>query len=366
LIGYVGAIIGVRAIRTSPLLRSGWTNFLINFALVMLITRLVLVGGFVVINGLWALYLWLVGFSQSTDSGQLIPIWISWLPVMFAGVPLIAMTYGILFGKYRHVIERVTISFDDLPAGLDGFRFVQISDIHSGSWDSISRVSAAVSKIQRLEPEMIVFTGDLVNSDKDEIDPFIDIFCDLYAPLGKYAILGNHDYYGQPRESELRPAYYLDFFKKYEQMGWDLLLDQSRTVQRNGDSLKLVGVENWGDGAYFPKRGDLDRALSDVDDREWCLLLSHDPTHWEQKVVSHPRHIPLTLSGHTHGMQFGINLPFLKWSPVQYRYKRWMGLYEEDEQYLYVNRGFGYLGFHGRVGMWPEITEITLRRKPLS
>jgi len=252
--------------------------------------------------------------------------------------------------------------FPDLPQAFDGFKIVQISDVHSGSWDSVKQVQRGINIIAGQQADMIVFTGDMVNTNKDEIDPYIHLFAELEAPFGKYAILGNHDYYGQPREANLRPAYYEDFFHKFKQMGWDLILNDNRTISKEEESIKLLGVENWGEGRYFPKRGDLDQALQGVSKDDFTVLLSHDPTHWDHHVKGHDKHIHLTLSGHTHGMQFGINLKWLKWSPVQYRYKKWIGTYEERGQKLYINRGFGYLAFPGRVGMWPEITVITLKR----
>jgi predicted MPP superfamily phosphohydrolase len=216
--------------------------------------------------------------------------------------------------------------------------------------------------IQDQKPDMILFTGDLVNQDKDEINPYISLFGKLVAPFGKYAVLGNHDYYGQPSNKSERKAYWDDFFEKYKEMGFDLIMNDHRYINKENQRIALIGVENWGGGRWFPKKGDLDKALNGVSTEEFCLLMSHDPTHWDEKVLPHERHIDLTLSGHTHGMQFGINLKGLRWSPVKYRYKKWIGLHEEKGQKLYINRGFGFLGFPGRVGMWPEITIITLEK----
>jgi len=259
-------------------------------------------------------------------------------------------------------LEEVDVSFKDLPEVFDGFRILHITDIHSGTWDSVQGVEKGIRLIEEQEADMIVFTGDLVNTNKDEINPFIHLFKRLNAPCGKYAILGNHDYYGQPRDRALRKAYYDDFFSKYKEMGFDLILNDSREIRKRDDSFQLVGVENWGSGRFFPKKGDLDIATNNIGKDDFTILLSHDPSHWDLKALDHPQHYHLTLSGHTHGMQFGINLPFFKWSPVQYRYKRWMGLYHEAGQYLYVNRGFGILGFPGRVGMSPEVAVIHLRK----
>ncbi|MFT4565200.1 MAG: putative MPP superfamily phosphohydrolase [Saprospiraceae bacterium] len=282
--------------------------------------------------------------------------------LILIGLLFISLVHGFFYGKYRYKVEEVDFSFSNLPEAFDGFRLVQISDIHSGTWDNLSKVDRGVQMIQDQEADMIVFTGDLVNSDKEEINPFMPLFAKLNAPHGKYAILGNHDYYGQPRDADLRPAYYEDFFKKYETMGWDLLRNEHRIIRKNGSKLILAGVENWGEGRYFPKRGDLDVTLDGVGASDFCIMLSHDPSHWSHHILNFKKQIDLTLSGHTHGMQFGINLSWLRWSPIKWRYKNWIGRYEENQRQLYVNRGFGVLGFSGRVGMWPEITVITLRK----
>jgi len=297
-----------------------------------------------------------VGWVDHSDSALLIVFGVSILPFL-------AMIYGIIWGKYRYVVEHVTVDYESLPDSFDGLKIVQISDVHSGTWDSLKGVERGIRLIEEQEPDVIVFTGDLVNADKDEIDPFMHLFARLSAPKGKFAVLGNHDYYGQPRDKSQRQAYYDDFFAKYKKMGFDLILNDSRIITKGSDEINLIGVENWGSGRYFPKRGDLDLATQKVKNGAFSILLSHDPSHWTLKVQPHTHHFHLTLSGHTHGRQFGINLPFFKWSPVQYRYKQWMGLYEQAGQYLYVNRGFGLLAYPGRVGMSPEVTLITLRSR---
>ena len=281
------------------------------------------------------------------------------------GALVVSLIYGFFVGKYRYKVEQVDLSFDDLPSAFDGFRIVQISDIHSGTWNDISKVARGVQMIQDQEADMIVFTGDLVNSDKEEINPFIPLFAKLSAKHGKYAILGNHDYYGQPRDSAFRPAYYEDFFMKYDAMGWDLLRNEHRIIRKDGSHLILAGVENWGEGKYFPKRGDLGATLDGVGEEDFCIMLSHDPSHWSHHILEFKKHIALTLSGHTHGMQFGINFSWLRWSPIKWRYKNWIGRYVENGKQLYVNRGFGVLGFSGRVGMWPEITVLTLQKSKM-
>lgn len=288
-------------------------------------------------------------------------LWVM-IPLILSLLILILMMYGTLFGKYNFKVERLTITLQNLPSEFDGFRLLQLSDIHSGTWDSIKGVEKGINMVIEEAADVVLFTGDLVNTSKEEINPFIELFAKVDPPFGKYAVLGNHDYYGQPRDGSKRQEYYDDFFSKYVRMGFDLILNDSRKIKKGDDLIQLIGVENWGNGRFFPKRGDLSLATANCTDGLTTILLSHDPTHWEEKALQFPFHFDLTLSGHTHGMQFGINLPFLKWSPVQFRYKRWMGLYKEMNQYLYVNRGFGLLAFPGRVGMTPEITVITLKK----
>lgn len=270
------------------------------------------------------------------------------------------MIYGVTLGKSNYKIEKINLGFPNLPKLFDGFKIVQISDIHAGSYDNDKGLLKGINLINKQDPDIILFTGDLVNDHKDEINPYIKTLKNLKSKYGTFAVLGNHDYYGAYRQSD-KEAYWKDFFVKYEAMGFTLLNNQNRSIAIQDNHIKIVGVENWGNANWTPKRGDLDEALQGVTSDDFCVLITHDPSHWEYKVLSHKRKIDLSLAGHTHGFQFGINLPFFKWSPAKYRYPRWMGLYHEDEQYLYVNRGFGYLAFPGRVGMRPEITVLTLK-----
>lgn len=279
-----------------------------------------------------------------------------------AAIPFSTMLYGITKGKYAYTVNKVKLAFSDLPPAFEGFKIVQISDIHAGSLDSKSGVAKGVRMINEQDADVVVFTGDLVNSDKNEVDEYIDVFKEIKAKHGKFSVLGNHDYYGEPDNAEAKGVYWTDFYKKYQAMGFKLLNNENTFIERDGERICLMGVENWGRGRWFPKKGDIDKALVNSTSDEFCVLLSHDPTHWDEKVIPHQKHIHLTLSGHTHGFQFGINMPGFKWSPAQYRYDKWMGLYEEAKQYLYINRGFGFLAFPGRIGMWPEITVIELNR----
>jgi len=282
-----------------------------------------------------------------------------------AAVPFFSILYGITKGKYRYTVEKIIIESADLPIEFDGFSLVQISDIHAGSFDNKEKVMAGIQKINDLNADVVCFTGDLVNSEKEEILPYIEVFGKIQANMGKFAVLGNHDYYGTYNRNDAvaTKAYYDDFFLSYDKMGFQLLNNRHISLTRGNAEIRLIGVENWGAGRWFPKNGDLDLASRGLKNGDFSILLSHDPPHWDQKVISHSHHVHLTLSGHTHGFQFGFQMPGFKWSPAQYRYRHWAGLYQENDKYLYVNRGFGFLGFPGRVGMWPEITHFTFRRK---
>lgn len=282
---------------------------------------------------------------------------------VLAGIPFFSMLYGITKGKYQYTVQKTVLSFKNLPKAFDGFKIVQISDIHSGSFDSIEKVRTGIDKINELDADIVCVTGDLVNSEKEEIDPYIDIFSEIKAKYGKFATLGNHDYYGSydRNDAAAEKEYFEDFFVRFKKMGLDLLNNENRKISIGDASIHIVGVENWGAGHWFPKKGDLGQATKGIRDDNFKLLMSHDPTHWDEKVLNFPMKMDLTLSGHTHGFQFGFQMPGFKWSPAKYRYPKWLGLYQEKDQYLYVNRGFGFLGFPGRVGMWPEITLIELR-----
>lgn len=351
--------------------RLPWTNVLLAFVFAGFVLKFLLAGLFLlqdstrVLQSIWNFGKQLVS-SSHVEKGALLPGRRKAMTAVLAGVasiPFLALLYGATRGKYKFQVDQLNLSFDDLPKAFDGFKIVQISDIHSGSYDSVEQVLRGVEMINALKPDLVVFTGDLVNIEKDEIDPYIETFSRVQSTYGNYSITGNHDYIGVRRaDPNLRQSYWQDFMDKHKQMGFELLMNENRQIEREGSSLRLVGVENWGRGP-FPKNGDLNRALEGVASDEFTVLLSHDPTHWDDHTLKHDKKVHLTLSGHTHGMQFGIDALGIKWSPIKMRYKKWAGLYEELDQYLYVNRGFGFLGYPGRVGMWPEITEITLRAK---
>jgi len=291
---------------------------------------------------------------------------ISKIALGLAAIPFLGILDGIWKGRYRYRVISHTLEYEDLPDAFDGFTITQISDIHSGSFDNQEKVQYGVDMVTELGADAIVFTGDMVNNIADEAEPWIPIFQRLKGKFGIFSILGNHDYgdYWKFPTSEEKVSN-LDRLKEiHKEMGMDLLLNESRYFERNGQRIYLAGVENWGLPPFKPY-GDLDKALEQIPEEAFTVLLSHDPSHFDAKVKQHPKKVHLTLSGHTHGMQFGIEIPgCIKWSPVKWKYPKWAGIYrEEDGKVLHVNRGFGYLAFPGRVGMWPEITHITLKKK---
>ncbi|RMG66583.1 MAG: metallophosphoesterase [Bacteroidetes bacterium] len=306
------------------------------------------------------------GQKAGTEKPPLVPSrrrFLGQAGVLVGGSPFLSILYGITRGKYDFRVRKLTLDLPNLPEAFDGFRLLQLSDIHSGSFDDAEAVARGVALAQAQGADLIVFTGDLVNNIADEIEPWVETFAQLSAPFGVYSTTGNHDYgeYSSWPSEEAKKANFQRLLAAHGRMGWRLLMNEHVKLEKDGQSIDLAGVENWG-LPPFPQAGDLNRAL-DGAESPFRILLSHDPSHWDEQVRQHPAGVDLTLSGHTHGMQFGVEIPGWKWSPVKYRYPRWAGLYEEAGRYLYVNRGFGFIGFPGRVGIWPEITVLTLRRK---
>ncbi len=289
---------------------------------------------------------------------------ISQIALGFAAIPFASFIYGIIKGRYNYKVLKYELSFADLPAAFDGFTITQISDIHSGSFRNKEKIQYGVDLINQQKPDLLLFTGDLVNNKATEMTSWIDIFGALKAPFGKYAILGNHDYgdYVKWNSDEEKKQNFRDVKNIHPKIGFDLLLNEHRYIEKDGQKIALVGVENWGKG--FNQAGDLEKASAKIKKNDFKILMSHDPSHWEYKVKKDDFNYQLTLSGHTHGLQMGIEIPgFFRWSPSQYIYKQWAGLYQEFGRYINVNRGFGYHAFPGRVGIWPEITVITLIKK---
>ena len=288
-------------------------------------------------------------------------VFLSWMGFAVGGGIFGSLLWG--FGnKYKYKLERVKLSFNNLPGAFRGMKIVHISDIHSGSFTDRKAVEKGIQKILDEKPDLILFTGDLVNDHADEMKEYTEVFSRLKAPLGVFSSLGNHDY-GDYRQwsSEKEKSENLARLKQiHADMGWRLLMNEHLPLQKNGEQIAILGIENWSAKGNFTKYGKMADAYSGTDKYPFKILLSHDPSHWEAEVREKYKDVDLMLSGHTHGMQFGVEIPGFRWSPVQYVYKQWAGLYEKDNQKLYVNRGFGFIGYPGRVGILPEITVIEL------
>lgn len=277
-------------------------------------------------------------------------------------LPLISLGYGIVSGAYDYQIERRTLYLPNLPKKFDGIRLAQISDIHSGSFYNKKAVLGGVEMLMREKADFIFFTGDLVNNQSKEMLDYQDIFAKVKAPLGVYSSLGNHDYgdYHKWDSPQAKQKNLNDLVTTHKNMGWDLIRNSNRRLKVDGEEIGILGVENWGSFSRFPKYGRVDLALQNTDDLPVKLLLSHDPSHWRAQVLNY-KQVDMMFSGHTHGMQFGVKTPDFQWSPIEYVYKEWSGFYREGKQQLYVNTGYGFLGYPGRVGILPEITIFTLK-----
>ena len=289
---------------------------------------------------------------------------VSQVALGLAAIPFSSLLYGMYQGKYNFRVLKYVLHFEDLPEAFDGYKITQISDIHSGSFDDKEKIEYAINLINEQKSDVLMFTGDMVNNKASEMRPWKETFGRLKAKDGKFSVLGNHDYgdYVDWESAEAKQKNLEELIGIQKEIGFDLLLNESRYLEKEGQRLALIGVENWGKGG-FKKAGDLKKATSQIQPDDFKILLTHDPSHWEAEVLKDPKHFHLTLSGHTHGMQFGIEIPgWVKWSPAKWRYKHWAGIYKEMGQYINVNRGFGYLGYPGRVGIWPEITVIELKK----
>jgi predicted MPP superfamily phosphohydrolase len=325
---------------------------------------------FILVDDIRRMIQWIAGklFYRNTEGedisggGITRSVFLSWLGLGVGGGLFGSLIYG--FGnKYRYDIRRVKLAYDNLPAGFKGIKILHISDIHSGSFTDKNAVNHGVLEILQEKADLILFTGDLVNDKAVEMDNYIDVFSQLKAPMGVYSTLGNHDYgdYVTWPSQGISKTQNLDSLKKvHARMGWRLLMNEHVVLEKNGDQIALLGIENWSAKANFPKHGRMDLAHPGTEKYPFKILMSHDPSHWDAEIRSKYSDVDLMLSGHTHGMQFGIELPGFRWSPVQYVYKQWAGLYEDVKQKLYVNRGFGFIGYPGRVGILPEITVIEL------
>ena len=298
---------------------------------------------------------------MNTEKGIPRSTFLSWLGVGLSSTLFFSLLYG--FGnKYNYKLVKKKISLKGLPLAFKGFKIIHISDIHSGSLKDKAAVLKGVELIEKQNADIVLFTGDLVNDRATEMHNWMDVFGKINAPQGVYSTLGNHDYGDYVKwDTVEEKKQNLEALKQvHHDLGWRLLMNENISIEKNGEKIKIVGIENWGAKARFPKYGKMDLAMQGVSNDDVAILLSHDPSHWEAEVIPKYSNVQLTLSGHTHGMQFGLENPYFKWSPVQWVYKQWAGIYDNKDQQLYVNRGFGFLGYPGRVGILPEITLIEL------
>ncbi|MFN7675004.1 metallophosphoesterase [Flavobacterium sp.] len=306
-------------------------------------------------------------FMGDNDNGNFLPSrrkFVSQVALVIAAIPFTSLIYGMTKGKYNFRVLKQTLFFPDLPDDFDGFTITQISDVHSGSFDDSEKIQHAIDLINENKTDLMLFTGDIVNTHATEMHPWIEIFNKMdNHKFGKYAVLGNHDYgeYVEWPSQASKDENFEAIKALYGQIGFDLLLNQHKKIKKGESEIAIVGVENW--GKNFKQAGDLNKASQGLTKEDFKILMSHDPSHWEYEVKHDDKHFQLTLSGHTHGLQFGIEIPgIISWSPVQYVYKQWAGLYENLGRYIYVNRGLGFHAYPGRVGIWPEITVFELKK----
>jgi predicted MPP superfamily phosphohydrolase len=291
--------------------------------------------------------------------------YMSYGALIIGAIPVLSLTYGMVRNPYRYQLRKTKIPIRNLHADLQGLKIIQISDLHSGSFLMREPVERSIEIINAEQPDIVFFTGDLVNALATEMEPFLEMFRKIKAPLGVYSILGNHDYgdYHNWKTQAEKIQNFEDIKRNHELLGWKLMLNVHERIVVKDTFFNVIGVENYSANLRFPKYGDLQKATAGMQKDTFNVLLSHDPSHWQDQVMKDYPEIQLTLSGHTHGFQFGVDIPgFMKWSPIQYVYPQWAGLYEDRAQYLYVNRGLGYLGYPGRVGILPEITLLTLEQ----
>ncbi|PTM11403.1 MAG: phosphoesterase [Bacteroidetes bacterium] len=343
-------------------------NFAIGFFLTLYIPKIVIMlmmFGEDILRVPQAMYQYFStgGSSESTNYMPSRRVFVSKLALGIAAIPFVSFLYGMYHGRYNFKVLKYTLHFEDLPEAFDGYKITQISDLHIGSFDNKEKVEYAIDLINEQASDALLFTGDMVNNRADEMLSWKDSFAKLNAKDGMYSILGNHDYgdYVNWDSEELKTQNLKNLEQVQKEIGFDLLRNESRFIEKNGQRIAIVGVENWGKG--FKQKGDLKKASEAIEANDFKILMSHDPSHWEYEVIDDDYHYHLTLSGHTHGMQFGIEVPgWIKWSPVKWRYKYWAGIYEQKQQLINVNRGFGVLAYPGRVGIWPEITVIELKK----
>jgi len=363
-------VIGLMAFVQPPPLWSTAMRFVFAVSFMLIICK-ILGSSFLLIDDIVRGLRWMAGLFGSREAelaestnGITRVKFLSQLAIAFTAVPFVGFFYGMVRGAYKYRVHRVKVPSANLPASFDGFRIIQLSDIHTGSFLDNSALTKAFDIVMGEKADLILFTGDLVNNVADETKGFEQVFAKLKAPYGVYSVLGNHDYgdYVEWESAEAKRANLNRLKQVQHEAGWRLLMNEHVALEKDGEKIALMGIENWGGKMHFPKYGRLDKAHQGTDSFPFKILLSHDPSHWEKEVSHKYKDIDLTLSGHTHGMQMGIEIPGIKWSPVKWFYRYWAGLYKMDNQHLYVNRGLGFLGYPGRLGIWPEITVLELKK----
>ncbi|MEN0002954.1 MAG: metallophosphoesterase [Bacteroidota bacterium] len=341
-----------------------WFTFGRTFIFIAYLSKM-LIAPFLLIDDVRRLVLYIMSkASEGTAFNASRSRFLSQAGLLIGSIPFLSLTYGIIRNPYRYKLFHSEVPIKGLPAELEGLRIVQISDIHSGSFTLKEPVKNAIDLINAQQPDLVFFTGDMVNTVADEMDDYKDVFNKIEAKYGVYSVLGNHDYgdyYRWPNQ-EAKKANLDKLFQTHKDLGWNLLLNAHELLDINDQKVAVIGVENYSAHPRFPKYGDLAKAYNGTEAAQLKLLLSHDPSHWKDQVTTDYKDIDITFSGHTHGMQFGIEIPgWFKWSPIKYVYKQWAGLYQQEGQYLYVNRGLGFLGYPGRVGILPEVTFLELK-----
>lgn len=352
-----------------------WNGFfrILSAACIILVVCKLLGDVFFLLDDIIRLFRWIFSLFRSksvevTEAATKISRlkFLTGLAVTFTVIPAIGFLYGVVRGAYRYKVHNVKVPSPNIPEEFNGFKIVQLSDIHTGSFMDNSALNRAFDIVMEQKADLILFTGDLVNNKAEETTGFEKVYEKLKAPHGVYSVLGNHDYgdyVPEWREDRVAKAKNLEELKQVQKnAGWRLLMNEHVAIDKNGQKIALIGIENWGAKIGFPQYGKMNLAHKDTSEYPFKILMSHDPSHWDNQVLTDYPDVDLTLSGHTHGMQLGIEIPGFKWSPVKYIYKNWAGLYKSGQQFLYVNRGLGFLGYPGRLGIWPEITVIELQK----
>lgn len=363
-------LVGLVSLFYPPPNWNGFFRFVSSAVIILLICKLV-GSTFLLLDDILRLFRWIFSLfahkkDEVVDAAKGISRlkFFSQLAVTFTVIPAVGLIYGMVRGAYKYRVHKVKVPSPNLPEEFNGFKIVQLSDIHTGSFVNDHALTKAFEIVMQQNADLILFTGDLVNNESKEVEGYEHLFKQLKAPHGVYSVLGNHDYgdYVEWGSKELKKQNLEKLKTLQKEFGWKLMMNEHVPIEKDGASIGLIGIENWGGNMRFPRYGKMKEAYEGAENYPFKILMSHDPSHWDMQVVLEYPEIDLTLSGHTHGMQLGIEIPGFKWSPIKYLYKNWAGLYKQGKQFLYVNRGLGFLGYPGRLGIWPEITVIELQK----